>query len=247
MYHYISSPPPGADEVRRDLSLTPERFEEHLRYFRDAGYTSIRMYDLVMYLQQGWPLPEKPVILSFDDGYADHYTIAFPLLRKYGFTGIFFIITGFLDERREGYLSWDQVQEMHVAGMEIGVHSYTHPDLRGQTLDYIVWQTLGPKQAVEAHTGQPAPFFCYPFGRYDEQVIAVVKSAHYWAGVTTHQGLLHTSERAFEIARVRVRGSDSPAELALKIEYLRQIAESATPMPSLAPSLRVPPTFSPYR
>lgn len=248
MYHYISEPPPGAGDLRRDLSVPPQLFEQHLRYFRDAGYHSIGLADLVLYLQTGMPLPPKPIIFTFDDGYADHYVHAFPLLQKYGFRGTFFIITGFADEGREGYLSWDEIKAMHDAGMEIGVHGYTHTDLRGRDTDYIVWQSLGPREAIETRLGVPPHIFCYPFGSYDEQVIAVVRSAHYWAGVTTRQSLLNSSDYLFELGRVRVRGSDSPEDLANKIAYLRQIAATATPSstPMPSPTPTATPTPKPF-
>ncbi|MCS7261247.1 MAG: polysaccharide deacetylase family protein, partial [Anaerolineae bacterium] len=84
MYHYISKPPPDADRYRRDLSLAPEDFEAHLAWLRSQGYQGITLHALVFHLVAGWPLPEKPIVLTFDDGYRDHYTNAFPLLQRYG-------------------------------------------------------------------------------------------------------------------------------------------------------------------
>ena len=238
MYHYISEPPPGANALRRDLSVSPQAFADQLAYFRRAGYQSITLYDLVMHLRIGWPLPPKSILFTFDDGYKDHYTDALPLLREHGFTGTFFVITGFADEGRPDYLSWEDVVEMSAAGMEMATHSYTHPDLRGQSVDYIVWQTLGPKEAMESRTGVPVTAFCYPFGFYDEQVIAVIRSAHYWSGVTTRQGMLHTWEGLFELERVRVRGGDSVTALVQRIGYLANLAaadSAAAPQPSPTP------------
>ena len=223
MYHYISAPPPDADELRRDLSLPPESLAAQLAYFREAGYTTITFYDLALHLQRGAPLPAKPLILSFDDGHKDHFANAFPLLQEYGFIGTFFPITGFADEGRPEYLSWDDIRAMGAAGMEIGTHSYSHPDLRGQTVDFLVWQSLGPKQAVEERTGKPVTAFCYPLGYYDEQVMAVIRSAHYWTGITTRQGVRHTSDGMLELARVRVRGDDTVEDLALRIAYLEAV------------------------
>ncbi len=231
MYHYISAAPAGADALRRDLSVAPADFEAHLRYFRDAGYESITLYDLAMYLQRGVPLPEKPICFTFDDGYRDHVTNAVPLLLKYGFRGTFFVITGFADEGRAGYLSWDDIISMHAAGMEIGSHSYMHADLAGQTAEHIVWQVLGAKEALEARLGAIAPLFCYPFGHYDDLVIAVVRSAQYWVGVTTAQGLRNASDGVFELRRVRVRGGDDVDDLLLNIEYLRNLDLTPTPTP----------------
>ena len=79
MYHYLSDPPPRADRYRRDLSVSPAQFEEQLAYLKADGYQAISLYDLLYHLTLGWPLPEHPIIITFDDGYRDNYTSAFPL------------------------------------------------------------------------------------------------------------------------------------------------------------------------
>jgi len=137
MYHYVSTPPAGADVYRRDLSVTPEVFDRHLEYLRDQGYTVVLLDDLLYALAQGRSLPPKPVILAFDDGYADNYTNAFPILEKYGVAAHFFIITDFVNAGREGYMTWPQIEEMAAAGQRFGSHSRDHPNLKGQS--WIIW------------------------------------------------------------------------------------------------------------
>ncbi len=219
MYHYVSSPPPGADSIRRDLSVPPDRFEEHLRRLREEGYESISLYDLALALQIGQPLPPKPVIITLDDGYRDAYTEAFPRLRQYGFTATVFVITGYLDEERPEYLTWDQVVEMEAAGMSMEPHSYTHVDLRGKDVDHIVWQVLRSKESLEARTGKTVRFFCYPSGGHDELTVRVLESAHYWGGVTTSQGIIHRSDHMFELERVRVHGYYDADDLMATIQW----------------------------
>jgi peptidoglycan/xylan/chitin deacetylase (PgdA/CDA1 family) len=214
MYHYISEPPPGADAYRKDLSVRPEQFREHLAYLKDAGYTVVTLDDLLYALAQGRALPEKPVILTFDDGYRDNYENAFPALREAGVAGTFFIITDFVTEERPEYMSWPQIQEMAAAGQQFGSHSRNHPNLAGQPVDYLVWQALGSKEAIEVKLGQTPRWVAYPSGKYDAQAIAVFKSAGFWGGLTTQQGVEHTLDDIFELKRVRVRGSHSAADLA---------------------------------
>jgi peptidoglycan/xylan/chitin deacetylase (PgdA/CDA1 family) len=218
MYHYISVPPASAGAVRRDLSVTTERFEAQLQYLRDAGYTGITLDDLAMALETGAPLPDRPIILTFDDGYRDHYYNAYPLLQKYGFPGTFFLITSFLDNGREEYLTWDQVTEMHAGGMEFGAHGYTHDDLRNRSVDYLVWQMLGPRQAIEERIGEPVHWFCYPSGYYDDLTIRVCQSANYWGAVVITAGAEHSSDGLFELTRIRVHGSYGVANLAAAID-----------------------------
>ena len=216
MYHYISEPPPGADIYRRDLSVTPANFEAQLAWLRDQGYQSITLTDLVYHLTLGWPLPEKPVILTFDDGYRDNYTSAFPLLQEYGFEGTFFLVTAPIDNDDPAYLSWDMVVEMHQAGMDFQPHSYRHFDLRGKDTDFLIFEMLAPKEAIEARTGQTPRFFAYPSGSYDDQTVAVLQSANYWGAVVTEQDVTHTSDKLFELERVRIRGAHTVED----IEYL---------------------------
>lgn len=219
MYHYIAVPPPDADPIRLDLSVSPADFEAQLRYLAEAGYESISLHDLLFHLTIGKPLPPKPIVLTFDDGYLDNYTNAFPLLKKYGFTATFFIITDFVDWGYEEYMTWDQLREMAQAEMEIESHSRDHPDLRGKPLDYLVWQILGPKEAIEAHIGHTVRFFSYPSGRYDEEVVNVLRSAHYWGAVAITQGAGQSSEQPFEFQRIRVRGRYTEEDLACWLDH----------------------------
>jgi peptidoglycan/xylan/chitin deacetylase (PgdA/CDA1 family) len=217
MYHHIAVPPPDADDVRRDLSVTPQDFEEQLRYLKKAGYHPITLRDLIYYLTIGQRLPRKPIILTFDDGYLDNYIHAYPLLRKYGFVGTFFLVTAPIDEGHEEYLSWDQVKEMSVDGMEFEPHTYTHPDLRGQPVDYVVWQIMASKEAIEERTGKTARFFAYPSGKYDQQVVDVLRSAYFWGAVTMNQGDWQLSEEPFELKRIRTRGDDTLEDFIIKL------------------------------
>ena len=210
-----------------DLSVPPERFEEHLRYLRDEGYTSITLHDLCLALQIGYPIPGKPVVITLDDGYRDAYTNAFPLLREYGFTATCFLVTGYIDEDRPEYLTWDQVIEMDEAGMEMVAHGHTHPDLRDRGLDYLIWQVLGAREAIEARTHKPVRFFAYPFGKYDQQVIQVLDSANYWGAVTLHAGVEHRSDQMFELTRVRVHGRDNAGKLGAAINWFMSGSEEA--------------------
>ncbi|MCB0114547.1 MAG: polysaccharide deacetylase family protein, partial [Caldilineaceae bacterium] len=162
MYHYLSTPPAGADIYRRDLSVTPSLFAEHLDRLLAEGYTTIRLDDLLLNLTQGTPLPEKPVIITFDDGYRDNYDNAFPLLKDRDMTAAFFIVTDFIDEERPEYLSWDMVREMYAGGMAIESHGRNHASLAARDDDYLVWQALGSMETIEYELGVRPRFVSYP-------------------------------------------------------------------------------------
>lgn len=222
MYHYISVPPAGANDIRQGLSVTPATFENHLRLLKTNGYHTISLHQLLLNLTRGEPLPENPVVLTFDDGYRDNYENAFPLLQKYGYTATFFLITNFIDEGRPAYLTWDQVKELAQAGNEIGAHSRDHPDLRGRDTDFLVWQILGSKEAIQNGAGITPRFFSYPSGKYDDNTIAILASAHFWGSVTVKQGVHQSSERPFELERIRIDGSYGADELKWVLSYFMQ-------------------------
>ncbi len=207
MYHYISVPPKGSNRIRRDLSVWPSRFEEQMHFLATHGYHTITLEDLALYLLEGKPLPPKPIVLTFDDGYLDNYQNAFPVLKKYGFKGVFFVITDFVTGRYKGYMTWDELKKMADAGMAIESHSRNHADLRRRSYDYLVWQALGSKEAIENHLGIEPRFICWPSGKYDRFAARVFKSAGFWGGTTEIQGITQDSAHMFELQRIRVRGS----------------------------------------
>lgn len=214
MYHYLSVPPGDADIYRRDLSVAPDLFATHLDRIQAEGYTTISLYDLTAALAQGAPLPAKPLILTFDDGYRDNYENAFPRLRERGMTATFFVVTDFIDGQRPEYLTWDMAREMQAGGMSIESHGRNHVSLAGKDDDYLVWQALGSLETIEHELGRRPRFVSYPAGEYDARTIDIFRSANYWAGVTTQQGATHSSDAPFELTRVRVRGTTSPDDLA---------------------------------
>ncbi len=213
MYHYLSVPPPGADRYRVDLSVAPETFAAHLDAMQQAGYTPISLYTLLAHLNQGAPLPERPVVLTFDDGYRDNYDNAFPLLRERGMTATFFVVTDFIDAQRPEYLTWDMVREMYAGGMSIESHGRNHVSLKNKDRDYLIWQALGSLETIQYEIGVRPQFVSYPAGEFDDLTRAIFGEAGYWAGLTTVQGATHRSDDLFRLPRVRIRNSTTADEL----------------------------------
>jgi peptidoglycan/xylan/chitin deacetylase (PgdA/CDA1 family) len=217
MYHYISEPPADADRYRRDLSVLPTDLDAQMVWLYENGYTTITLQDLLYHLTLGWPLPEKPIILTFDDGYKDAYENALPILQKYGFVGTFFIISDYITFGDPNYVTWEQVIEMHNTGMDIQSHSRTHPDLRRLAEEKLLWQLLGSREAIEARMDKQARFFCYPSGRYDANTIRALQQYGYWAAVTTDYGATHSTEGLFTLTRLRMRRSDTLESFIAKV------------------------------
>ncbi len=218
MYHYVSVPPAGSDVYRQDLSVSPDRFRSHLQTLKDGGYTTISMYELVEHLNQGTPLPENPVILTFDDGYRDNFENAFPLLQEFDMTAMFFVVTDYIDAGNPFYVSWDMAREMQAGGMYIESHGRNHASLRNRNDDYLVWQALGSAETIEYELGVRPRFITYPFGHFDNNTIRIFESAGFWGGVTINPGATHSTDNPYQLKRVRVRGTTTPAELLYLLE-----------------------------
>jgi peptidoglycan/xylan/chitin deacetylase (PgdA/CDA1 family) len=169
------------------LFVTPDGFEQHLKYLQDNGYHSVTFDDLADCLEYGAALPERPVILSFDDGWENQYTYAFPLLQKYGFSGTFFVVTEYLDH--QNFMTTNELKMMLAAGMTIGSHSKTHPALpsigNGQRLKDEI---AGSKAWLESKLGVAIDTFAYPYGSYTAAVAAAVKAAGYRTARTVDDG-----------------------------------------------------------
>jgi len=209
MYHYISAPPDPGDRLRVDLSVLPENFDAQMQWLAENKYHTITLTDLYYHLAIGAPLPENPIVLTFDDGYVDHYHNAFPILDKHGFAGVFFVLAGPADVASPRYLTWEMIAEMSAAGQDIQAHGRAHVDLRRRSGEFLFFQIVGARQAVEAHTGKPAPFFAYPAGQYDAGVLRFLSERDFWMAVTTKHGRDHSLANALELARIRIRGGDS--------------------------------------
>ncbi|NPV07521.1 MAG: polysaccharide deacetylase family protein [Anaerolineae bacterium] len=218
MYHHVGDVPAGADSIRRGLTVSESNFRAQMAYLRDSGYEPVTLAALVQHLAVGAPLPERPVIITLDDGYRDAYDVAFPVLKEYGFVATLFLVTAPIDEGSHEFVTWDQVREMHSAGIEMGAHSYTHPDLRGQSTDYLVWQIVGSKEAIEERIEEPVRFLAYPSGAYDENVVRVVRSAGFWGAVTIESGCRHSEATLWTLSRIRVQPQDGVKGLASKLE-----------------------------
>lgn len=204
MYHYISEPPADADEYRVDLSVAPDQFREQMAYLRDSGYTPIDFYSLTTAIVGYTELPDKPVILTFDDGYIDNYENAYPILEEFGFKATFFIISEFIDQGQEGYMSWPMIEELARAGHRIESHSRTHPDLTEKDRDDLIWQILGAQETIAAHVGYRPRYFCYPGGDYNDETIQVLRELDYWGALTTTNGSYHGFNDRFEWSRIRI-------------------------------------------
>lgn len=169
------------------FDVTQQEFEQHLQRLQSSGVTPISIDQLVTHLRTGLPLPPKPVVLTFDDGYESAYQYVFPLLKKYNYPAAFAIYTLNVGKNtgRE-HVSWEQLREMATNSLvTIMAHSITHPnDLTVLPDEQLKTEVLESKHILETQLGIPIHYFVYPAGRYDERAEKLVKQGGYEAALT---------------------------------------------------------------
>ena len=219
MYHSITEDPPAAT---RSLSVRPASLTSQLQFLRDHGFTGLTFGDLCERSRSGAAMPDRPVVLTFDDGYADTHEEALRLLTEYGFPATVFVTTGWLRDAGRWaagrpparMMAWTQVQELSDCGIEVAAHSHSHAQL-DQLDDRMLRSelTLG-KTLVEDRLGRPVPSFAYPFGYSSRRVRHSTESAGYRQAAAVSNDAACASDHAFAVPRLTVRRSTSPAVFA---------------------------------
>ncbi len=213
MYHYVSAMPANADAIRQDLTIEPELFALHLDRIQELGYQTITIRALVQHLNTGAPLPAKPIVLTFDDGYVDHYVHVLPALLHRDMVGTFFIVSDFPYSGNPSYMDWGMIREMARAGMEMESHAQLHKSLANRTEAYLWGQATHSIRAFQQELGYRPRIISYPGNGFDAETIRVYRAAGFWAGITTLPGNDHHSDDLFRIRRVRLHGGDGADRL----------------------------------
>jgi peptidoglycan/xylan/chitin deacetylase (PgdA/CDA1 family) len=209
MYHVIAKPPAGTPYPH--LWVEPADFAAQMLRLRKDGYRAVTLAQVYRAWHGRATLPRRPVVVTFDDGYASQHRHAFRVLRGMGWPGVLNLKLDALNEA--GGLRASQVKELIRAGWEVDSHTFSHPDVTGLGAAELRHELVDSRRELRRRFGVPADFFCYPSGRYDSSVIRKVRSAGYLAATTTRPGLADPSQR-YELARVRVNRDETPAALA---------------------------------
>ena len=184
-----------AERCESALCMTKLLFEEQMRYLKENGYRVISMAELEDFLAYWRGIPTKAVAINLDDGYRSGYEIAYPILKKYGFTAGLFIYTDFIGASADS-LSWDQLREMKADGFEVGSHSLTHCDLtkkwewedEDQYTDRIRKELIQSKEIIDKKLDQNTTHFAYPYGEYNRRILSLCEEAGYSMALTVKRG-----------------------------------------------------------
>ncbi len=215
MYHHIGDLPIDASQLQLEWTVTPKNFDAQMQWLARNGFRSVTMAQLVAHLKHRQPLPAKPIIISFDDGWAEQFTTAFPIMTKYGLSGTFFLYTRPLDHTE--FMTWAQAQEMVAGGMDIQSHSITHPHLRALAPDAAFKEIAESKATLEKRLGKPVVAFCYPFGEYNTATIEMVRRAGYESAVTLASGYRQRADELYTLHRIRVSYHDTLEDFAKRL------------------------------
>jgi peptidoglycan/xylan/chitin deacetylase (PgdA/CDA1 family) len=221
LYHHIGCERPGAYP---SLTVEPRRFEQHMRWLSTSGYSTITPSDWLAWRNEGKALPRRPVMITFDDAYADLCKFAFPTLKKYGLRATVFVVTDLIGRTNE----WDenryaqfplmselQLREWVSEGViELGAHSRTHPDLTSlQSDEELIAETRESREILEVLVGRPVVSFAYPYGCYHERSRNTVSQAFDLA-FTTQPGLNNLGTDPSLMRRIEIMPGDTTTTLA---------------------------------
>lgn len=203
VYHSVRPQIKGESPLVDYFDIPPELLERDLIYLKENNFSIIPFSGLVAALEGEKELPQKPVVLTFDDGWENQYTYAFPLLKKHKVTATFFIFTSAIGHKH--FLSWEQIKELDRLGMTIAAHTKSHPYLfRIKDRNILTDEIIGGKKILEEGLGKPVEFFAYPFGYFNDLIISVVQEAGFKAARTSRKGTHHFKSSILTLKSIEV-------------------------------------------
>lgn len=228
MYHSVSDNLFAKSHPYYQINTSPNVFARQMKWLRHNGYRTMDLTEMLAAMEAGQNL-SKTVVITFDDGYQDFYTDAFPVMKQCGFTATIFLATDRIQDtaaRIEGadYLTWRDVRELHAEGIRFGSHTVTHPDLRSLGPEQINYELGYSKETIEQKLGAPVQSFSYPFAFPEEDrdftrfLVDTLKNHGFENGVSTILGRAKIGSDRFCLPRLPVNSWDDPSLLRAKLE-----------------------------
>jgi peptidoglycan/xylan/chitin deacetylase (PgdA/CDA1 family) len=223
MYHRIAAVPCDRN------SLPQEKFAWQMEYLQRNSYTPLTLAMLLAFYEKKSHLPPKPVLITFDDGYADNFTAALPILKKYNMRGVVFPITNWIGKEN----GWENLGKAAAAtmtikdlaawqdaAMEIASHTKDHPFLNTCPPDRQYEELASSKEFLEKNFGKAVDFICYPYGRFDETTVAMAKKAGYKGAFAIFENVPLLSPNIFALPRIPIPSHQKKWEFKLKVSPL---------------------------
>lgn len=239
LYHRIDISP-----INSQFYTPPAKFEEEMKLLHDWGYTTITTELLIKAITEGADLPPRPLIITFDDGHLNNYTTAFPIMQKYGFTGVLYIVANYMGA--DQYMNADQIKEMASAGWEVGSHSISHSDLTALEPERQRYEVVDSREILEAKLGMPVLTFSYPFGKSNSGIIDYAHFAGYVAGMSLGFTYDQGTSNLYTLQRRDIKGTYDVKQFAAFLPWQGDpiFLPTDTPTPTARPSRTPIPTYT---
>ena len=203
MYHRIGPEPRGPSITRR-LTVPQAVFGAQMRWLHAAGFHAITQRQLFAALEYGAPLPRRPVLITFDDGYRDVLWNAAPILHSLRMPATAYVITGRVSGPDSSFLTWAELRALERDGFAIGSHTVHHLELTDVPPPLALAELAASRRQLERHLGRPVPWLAYPGGRENRTVVALARRAGYLLAVTTRPGDTQSARLPLELHRDEV-------------------------------------------
>lgn len=195
-YHSVTEP------ESNEVIISPEKLRTQLKYIKDQGYITLTMSELKNYLLNNSPIPNKSILITFDDGYMDNYLNAFPILKELNMNATIFCITSNLNGSY--YLSKEAIKEMSDYGIDIESHTVSHQKLDKMTYEKQLEELKESKKTLESITGKTVDSLAYPFGNFNDDSVKAAENAGYSLAFTTNRGLADRNDNPLKLDRIYV-------------------------------------------
>lgn len=185
-----------------EVTISPEKLRRELQYIKEQGYITLTIDQVNEYIQNNAKIPEKSILITFDDGYMDNYTEAFPILKELNMTATIFCITSSLDGSY--YMSHEAIKEMYDYGISIQSHTVNHLHLDTLSYDEQLKELKKSKEELESIIGNEVISIAFPFGDYNKDTVKAAEAAGYKLAFTTNQGLSNQKTSPLELNRIYI-------------------------------------------
>ncbi|OAA86637.1 Poly-beta-1,6-N-acetyl-D-glucosamine N-deacetylase precursor [Clostridium ljungdahlii] len=190
-------------EKGNELRVPKEKFREQMKYLKDNGYTTLTLNEFYNFLVYNKPVPNKSVVITFDDGYKDNYENAFPILKEFGFKATVFMITSSINNEKD-FLTSSELKQMDSYGMDIESHTVNHDKLDRLTYDKQIQTLKDSKEFLEKLLNKKIKYIAYPYGKWNENAIKALKAEGYSMAFTTVGGWANKDQGIYTLRRVYV-------------------------------------------
>lgn len=212
MYHSVSY------EKGNILRVSKENFRVQMKYLKDNNYTTLTIDELYSYMQTGRLLPKKPIVITFDDGYKDNYTNAYPILKEFGLKATVFIITSTIDVEKD-FLTSNEIKIMDSNNIRIESHTVAHEKLDKTSYKDSIKTLTTSKVKLEKILNRKINYIAYPYGVYNENTIKAVKESGYKLAFSTEFGFIDKNNNIYSLGRIFVNSNFTLEQFKAKLIY----------------------------